>query len=229
MLRDFRQFVIGMTIFCATLVMGFGATEAVKSIKSTPSVSVQQVQEIDNDFELMPDGRTIVLSGEVSSRTYGSFVRATTQALLQRSNNNNFTIILQTPGGDGSATVAMMNHIKMLQQEHGFRFTMIVTGGAHSAGSYLFMMGDERIIYRGGTLMWHTIFGQLNARDLWTRINDEQREYIQLLDNFVVNTFKELFPYITDEWIDETFWNTDMTWMTAEEALKLGIATRILG
>jgi ATP-dependent protease ClpP protease subunit len=119
-----------------------------------------------------------------------------------------------------------MNRIKLLQSQ-GVKFTMIIPARGYSAGSYIFMMGDERIMYDGAKLMWHTITGQAKHDSRLFR-NDEQKGVMLDLDNFVVQQFRNKFPHIKEEWIQSTFFNSGMTYMTALEAKLMGICTKII-
>lgn len=178
----------------------------------------ERLQHVDSDFETLADG-TIILSGGVDEDTYKEFYRATSVGKKE------YTLLIMTKGGCAFNTVAIMNRIEILQAE-GVRFKMIVPGNGFSAGSYIFMMGDERIMYRGAQLMWHTITGQMKS--VGRVIPEESRQMSLNLDMYVVEKFEELFPYITKEWIHHAFWNSGMTWMTSEQALLMGIATKII-
>jgi ATP-dependent protease ClpP protease subunit len=179
---------------------------------------VQREQNVDSDFETLPNGE-LILSGNVDGDTYKEFLRATSTG------KKHYTLKIMTNGGCAYNTVAVMNRIELLQSQ-GVKFTMIVPGKGFSAGSYIFMMGDERIMYRGSFLMWHTITGQAKFNE--KTIAETHESLIRGLDEYVVGKFVELFPHITKEWVDSTFWNSGMTWQTAEQALLMGIATKIV-
>lgn len=179
---------------------------------------VQRQQNVDSDFEKLNDG-TIILSGGVNEDTYKEFLRHTSDG------KKHYTIHIMTNGGCAYNTIAIVNRIETLQRQ-GVKFTMIVPGNAFSAGSYIFMMGDERIMYRGSYLMWHTISGQ--AKHDGRAIPESRKELLVGLDTYIVNKFKEQFPFITDEWVDSTFWNSGMTWQSALSAKLMGICTKII-
>jgi ATP-dependent protease ClpP protease subunit len=167
---------------------------------------------------MLPDG-TISIAGKIYEHSYAEFVRMTTTG------EKEYTIRLNTFGGDALATVGILHHIKDMQRK-GVKFTMIVQTKAMSAGAYMFMMGDKRIMYTGTSLMWHTIRGQFKKKKQdWSTVRGVVAAN---LDNFVVSEFERRFPHIDKVHINEWFWNTDMTFMGATEALLWGIATDVI-
>jgi len=176
-----------------------------------PSISTSSVA-------ILPD-ESIMFSGKVYEDTYREFVRWTSD------NKKHYTIYLNTFGGDAFATIGILHRINELQ-EQGVKFTMICQTKALSAGSYIFMMGDERIMYTGTSLMWHTVRGQFKKKGkAWST---EKGIVITQLDNVVVGYFEKRFPHIDKALIYEWFWNTDTTYMGATEALLHGIATDVV-
>jgi len=167
---------------------------------------------------IMPD-ESIMISGNVYENTYREFLR------LTMTGKKHYTVRLHTNGGDAFSTVAIVHRMKELQAQ-GVTFTTIVGGKAFSAGSYIFMMGDRRIMYGGTNLMWHTVKGQFKIKGrAWPT---DRGVVISNMDNFVVETFSQRFPDIDKKHIYEWFWNTDMTYMSATEALLWGIATEVI-
>jgi ATP-dependent protease ClpP protease subunit len=184
------------------------------------SVVEQSISEFNSheSITLMPD-ESIVLSGNVYENTAREFER------LTMTGKKHYTVRIHTNGGDAFSTVAMVHRIKDLQKQ-GVKFTMIVKAKAFSAGSYLFMMGDERIMYNGSLLMWHTV----NGKRVWyKKARSEERGVVfDTIDNFIVGEFEKKFPDIPKEKVNHWFWNTDLTWMTSTEALLWGIATQVI-
>ena len=204
--------VLGICTLVVALLLGGGCTV---------NNNVVREQSVDSDFERLPDG-TLILSGNVDEDTFKEFYRHTSDG------KDHYTLNIMTNGGCAYNTVAIMNRIIMLKKQ-GVKFTMIVGGHGFSAGAYIFMMGDERIMYRGSNLMWHMMKGQMQTDGNWNRVTiQERKSMLERMDNFVVNTFRKQFPHIKEVWIQETFWNSGMSWMTCEQALLMGIATKIM-
>ena len=175
-----------------------------------------------DDVERQDDG-AIILSGNVDEDTFKEF-RA-----LTLDGKDHYTIILMTNGGCGYNTVAIMNRIDTMQKA-GVKFTMYITGHGFSAGSYIFMMGDERIMNRGSHLMWHTITGQIEADGKMYQLDKYPSRKAMLIgmDQYVVGMFEKRFPHVTKEWVHSTFWNSGRTFQSAQSALLMGIATKIV-
>jgi ATP-dependent protease ClpP protease subunit len=173
---------------------------------------------IDNDIEQLADG-SIIISGGVDEDTYKEFLRATLDG------KRHYTIRLMTNGGCAYNTIAIMTRMAELQKQ-GVKFTTMVMGHGFSAGSYIFMMGDERIMGSGANLMWHTMSGV--AKVTGRMIPQDRIKMITEMDHWVVEMFEKRFPNIPKEWIQRAFWDENLTWMSAKEALFFGIATRVL-
>jgi len=203
--------LLALLLLGAALVFGGCTATTQDSIMKTTRVAT-------DDIERQDDG-TIIFSGGIDEDSYKEF-RA-----LTLDGRDHYTLIIMTNGGCGYNTVAIMNRIETLQKQ-GVKFTTYIAGNGHSAGSYIFMMGDERLMNRGSVMMWHTITGQSKFDS--KIIPEQRREFLLYMDNYVVNKFRERFPHIKEEWIKETFWNSGMTFMTAKAAKHMGIATRIV-
>ena len=208
--RDMKK-LLALLLLGAALVFG-GCTA------QNNSDLVRTTQVWTDDVDIQPDG-AIIISGGVDEDTFKEF-RA-----LTLDGRDHYTIILMTNGGCGYNTIAIMNRIETLQKQ-GVKFTTYITGHGHSAGSYIFMMGDERIVNNGSVMMWHTMNGQLKHDN--RKIPEERQAYMLYMEEDVVNKFGEGFPHIKEEWIQETFWNSGMSFMTATSAKLMGIATKIV-
>ena len=208
--REMKKF-LALLLLGAALVFG-GCTV------SSPNIIVRTIEIDDSDVDIQADG-AIIISGGVDEDTFKEFRSLTLDG------RDHYTIILMTNGGCGYNTVAIMNRIETLQKQ-GVKFTTYITGHGHSAGSYIFMMGDERIVNNGSVMMWHTMNGQLKHDN--RKIPEERQAYMLYMDEYVVNKFRERFPHIKEEWIKETFWDSGMSFMTATSAKLMGIATKIV-
>ena len=180
--------------------------------------NVQRTQSIDGDIEQLSDG-TIIISGGVDEDTYKEFLRATLTG------KKHYTIRIMTNGGCAYNTIAIMTRMEQLQKQ-GVKFTTQIMGHGYSAGAYIFMMGDERILGSGANLMWHTMTGV--AKESGRTIPADRIKLISEMDHWVVGMFEKRFPHITKEWIQRAFWDENLTWMNAKEARLMGIATKVL-
>ncbi len=202
----FKKLIITIGLILALTVGGCTTTNIVRQ------------QTIDTDIEMLSDG-SIIYSGGVDEDNYKEFLRYTL------SGKKHYTIRLHTSGGDAYSTIAVISRIKLLQSQ-GVKFTMIVPAKAYSAGSFIFMMGDERIMHSGAKLMWHTSYAQ--AKHSNKRVHPDAKKPWLHCDNWIVEEFRKQFPHITEEWIQSTFFNSGPTWQTAIEAKLMGICTKIV-
>lgn len=202
--------LIATIVLGAALILGGCATQQ----------TINHTNTYTDDVDKHADG-TIIISGDFDEDTFKEF-RA-----LTLDGKDHYTVMIMSNGGCAYNTIAIINWIEILQAR-GVKFTMIVPGNGFSAGSYMFMMGDERIMYRGSHLMWHTITGQIKSDGNWWKIPTSRHGFMLGMDKYIVGMFTKRFPHITDEWVESTFWNSGMTFMSAEQALLMGIATKII-
>lgn len=137
---------------------------------------------------------------------------------LQNVRTQNIDLHLNTPGGDVFDGVAIYNALL----SHKAKVTTYVDSLAASAGSFIAMAGDQRIIARTGQMMIHDAHGLAvgNATDM--------RELAELLDK---NSDNIAGIYAERAGGTITAWRKAMkneTWYSAQEALKANLATEIM-
>lgn len=155
---------------------------------------------------------------DVIGEHWGEGVRAKDVRAALRSAQDAKTIKLKlnTMGGDIFEGLAMYNGLK----SHGARVIVEVDGIAASMGSILAMAGDEIIVPKSAWVMIHNPwgFGIGSSEDL--------RDHADLLDKqkeTLVNIYAERTgqkPADIRKWMDAE------TWMTGDEAVELGFATK---
>lgn len=129
-------------------------------------------------------------------------------------------IHINSGGGSVSQGVSIYNTIK---QYTGGSVTVYVDGLAASIASIIALAGEKLVMAEGSLLMWHyahTIMAG-NATDLRHEADVLEQHNNTLIDIYAANT-----PLSREE-IDAMM--AAETWLTAAEALELGIATDIAG
>lgn len=131
------------------------------------------------------------------------------------------TIHIHSVGGDAGAGLAIYNRLKNLEA----KITTINDGLAASAGSVIFMAGEERLVNPGSILMVHQasmgICGMCNIPEL--------KAHIKMLDAYnraMINAYSERTgrdPGEIKGLVDRE------TWMTGQEAVDNGFATELIG
>jgi ATP-dependent protease ClpP protease subunit len=175
---------------------------------------------------------TMMISGRVTEDTFGEFLTF----INKHPGIKQLNILIHTNGGDAYSTVGIMNKINELKKS-GMKIKTVVHAKAYSAGGYLFLMGDERVVYEGSTLMFHTILQQRTraqvaadrerSRNAAIGINVAER-----LDNFVRARFIEVTN--CSEKVADYFLNgtkeedTSAQWMSGLTAYNLGVATEYI-
>jgi len=166
------------------------------------------------------DNSVIVMHEEMIMFDFIEFMRLTSDPTIKH-----YEIIIHSLGGNAITCIAVMNRILELKRE-GVTFTTRTYGAAMSAGAYIFLMGDERIMYEASTLMFHTMQSQANEYQ-WANEEPGVRNMIVRYDNFVRNRFKEITG-MSDRsckyWLD----GGDEQYMSAETAYNVGIATEYI-
>ena len=154
----------------------------------------------------------IVVSDSVYASDFFEFYVAT-----EHKGVKHYHIMIHSPGGSPWATIGIINRILELKAK-GVRFTTETYSTASSAGSYIFMMGDERIMHKGSVLMWHTMEAQGGHR---------YKEWQKRCDNFIRKMFKRITGFsdkLVHAWLD----SGKAQWMSCETAYNVGIATKII-
>ena len=131
---------------------------------------------------------------------------------------SNINVYINSYGGEVGEGIAIYNALK----RHPAQVTTYCDGFACSIASVIFMAGDERVMGNPSRLMIH---------DAWTDVYganaDELRKQADDLDNITDMSVKAYMQHIN---ITEEELRAKMkaeSWLTEEEALEMGFATRI--
>ena len=178
----------------------------------TASATFEQLNKGDN--------KVIVMHDQMAFEDFIQFMRLTSNPKIKH-----YEIIIHSPGGAAITCIAVMNRIRELQRK-GVTFTTKIYGMGMSAGSYVFMLGDERIIYEGGSLMWHTIQAQVPQYQ-WDALDPQMRALLTSWDDYIRARFQEasgMSKESCDYWLD----GGTAQFMGAETAFNTGIATEYI-
>jgi len=163
---------------------------------------------------------TIFITSTVSDATFESFYKQTMYDL------DHYRIVLNTNGGGAHACIGIMTRIQELQAR-GVYITTEVYSKAFSAGAFIWMMGDRRIMHTGAQLMWHTIEPQqaYAGTDIYERVSLERIDSLTLADAWVWNMTKRQMNLVDPMTLETMLLYTGMTFMDAEQAKELGMLT----
>jgi ATP-dependent protease ClpP protease subunit len=180
---------------------------------------------IQADFTQL-DRNTIVMNEQILTDDFNQFLK-----IVHNKSPRHWTIIIQTPGGDVYSTIAIMNMILEMKVE-GHTFTTISYGRAMSAGTYIWLMGDTRILYSGTSLLWHDLMGQALARShqYGIPIPPAALDIMRICDKRLHDICKhQLKGIMTADEVDELLRGKAFRFMSAETAYKMGMVTTLLG
>lgn len=135
---------------------------------------------------------------------------------LKELDANSITVHINSYGGEVSQGLAIYNTLK----DSKMKVTTVCDGFACSAASVVFMAGDERIIKEASLLMIHNAWTY--ARGDYNELK-KQAEDLEKITQASVNAYKSKVN-ISEEKIKELM--DKETWITAEEAVEYGFATK---
>ena len=136
------------------------------------------------------------------------------------------TIELSSGGGSITDGNFLMGKIEKFKEEYGYKIITRVNGYAYSMAFMIFIMGTEREIYRYSDVMIHDAATGMNGYMKADEINDLnewfKRDWIKTKKIIIEKT------KITDEQLEDMKARKLDWFMESDEALKLGVATKII-
>lgn len=162
---------------------------------------------------------TLYLYDEIS---YWGVSAADFVAELSGLDNKDFTLRVNSPGGDVFEGISILNNLR----NYPGRVTAVVDGMAASAASFILMGCDEVVMSRNTELMIHDAWGVCmgNSADM----RDTADRLDKVSDNIAdVYGQKAGAPDGIDP---ATHWRAEMQkeiWYSAEEAVAVGLADRV--
>ena len=136
------------------------------------------------------------------------------------------TIELSSGGGSITDGNFLIGKIEKFKEEYGYKIITRVNGYAYSMAFMIFIMGTEREIYRYSDVMIHDAATGMNGYMKADEINDLnewfKRDWVKTKKIIIEKT------KITDEQLEDMK-SRKLDWfMESDEALKLGVATKII-
>ena len=187
-----------------------------------------EIEHTDTNASMMPTGGIVMPSGKIlisdfDSTTIRNFLIATEDL-------KDYHFIINTGGGSALNSTTMINRIEFLQN-CGAHITTEIIGYGMSAGTFLFLMGDERIVHEGAVLMLHGA----GVQQGYTRMNKKTAcdaegqealcDFLTILDQNVIDLLRQK-TLMTDKDIDSWMYFDDYNFMDSEEAFELRLATQ---
>lgn len=178
--------------------------------------------DIDRLFDHHVDipGRTIFISDDIADYSYEPFIKAIT--LLDRTPGE-IEIIMNTPGGDIMAGMAMYDAIKRCDNN----VRIVGTGSVMSMGSIILQAADERQMTERAYMLIHYGSGWahghmkdvVNQADWYKRLNTE-------MEDILLEKIREKHPQYDREQFKHRF--AYDAFLSASEALEMGLVDTIV-
>lgn len=131
-------------------------------------------------------------------------------------------VVINSTGGNMYESINIFDVMESVNN----KVITICLGCAMSGGFIAFMGGDERLVYPQSTLMMHQIKLWITGENRTSVVKEGEhttKASIVLAENFAKKTKKS-----KQWWIKEVFSAPHDYYFTPEEAVKYGIATRII-
>lgn len=164
---------------------------------------------------------TINIFGDITSMPYEEFGDVSASSLIKEleeiSNAKTINVHISSYGGEVKDGLAIYNALK----NHKAKVKTYVDSFACSIASVIFMAGEERIMNNASLLMIHNAwtFAEGNAEELRKQADD-----LDKITNASINIYLEKIN-ISENQLKKLMDNE--TWLTPEECLEMGFATKI--
>jgi ATP-dependent Clp protease protease subunit len=166
-----------------------------------------------------PESRTVMIDEEINEHTIGLALRGI-RSLVMNDSESKITLILSTYGGDLYSAYGLYDYLRTLSCP----IQTIGIGQVMSAGTLLFLAGDERIALPHTTFMVHSASMELDESKTYAVATDSieiQRIWGELCETYAYRTSHK----------DAAWWKRwakyEDRYLTAAEALDMGLATEI--
>jgi len=187
------------------------------------------------DYDIYTETRTIYIGSVESDMDKGE--SGTDAAMAERAikglhlldtsapvGDKAITVIMNNPGGDYYHGMAIYDAIKSCKNH----VTVVIYGHVMSMGSIILQAADKRVMTQNSTLMIH--YGYINADGAsknFERIAAENKRLDKVTEKILLDRIKQKNPKFLPNKIKEML-EFD-TFLTAEQALELGLIDEILG
>ena len=168
--------------------------------------------------------KTVLINGSFYESSFEQFMKETEDPRIKH-----YTLRITSSGGDAYSCTGMISRILELKKR-GVTFTTITYTKAFSAGAFIFMMGDNRIMHQGSQLMFHTVSSQYayEEKDLFANpYADQARRTIFPLDENIERLTLYAMDYLPEATVWALLYSGPM-FITATDAYELGIATELI-
>jgi ATP-dependent Clp protease protease subunit len=148
-------------------------------------------------------------------------------AILEKMNNEQITVILNTCGGDIFQGMMIYDTIKASKA----RVVIKAMGQASSMGSIILQAGDERVMSAHAFLMFHLGSPETSGLNIYEVLANAKHEleFGNKIDMILYNRIKDKHDKDNKAFTKQKFqdMNFKSKFLTAEETVEMGLADRI--
>ena len=182
--------------------------------------TVRGIQPVAMDDEMLLS-RNIFLIEPVTAQSSADLIKQL-MYLENSQDNEPITLYINSPGGDVSSGLAVYDYIKTMQSP----VNTVCIGMAASMGAILFLSGQNRSMLENSQVMIHDPSFAKNSLS-GSKPLEIQKQLDKLID--VRKTLVDIIVENSNMNEEEVYNKTkEDTYLTASEAMKLGIATEII-
>lgn len=182
--------------------------------------TVRGIQPVAMDDEMLLS-RNIFLIEPVTAQSSADLIKQL-MYLENSQDNEPITLYINSPGGDVSSGLAVYDYIKTMQSP----VNTVCIGMAASMGAILFLSGQTRSMLENSQVMIHDPSFAKNILS-GSKPLEIQKQLDKLID--VRKTLVDIIVENSNMNEEEVYNKTkEDTYLTASEAMKLGIATEII-
>lgn len=174
------------------------------------------------DYDLHLPTRTLYLGGEVEEGMAERFLKG--MMLLESKSKEPITVIINSGGGDEYHGLAIYDAIAASP----CHVTVKMYGHAMSMGSWIPQAADERLMSASATIMIHYgSWGGYEMESIHVRsMHKENERLTKAMEQEYLRRIREKHPDFPLSRLRK--WLTEERYITAEEAVELGLADRII-
>jgi ATP-dependent Clp protease protease subunit len=132
-------------------------------------------------------------------------------------------IIINSYGGVIYDCLALLSKIERFQQEYKYKIITELTGKGMSCGAFIFCFGDERLINRFGTLLFHQLSAGHYGNYTQLKIGHDEDVRLQTLINDLIVKKTSIPRELLEQKIDGKDW-----YLSPEDCIKYDVATKII-
>ena len=192
-------------------------------------MDLNQLVQISLERQRYLEANGIFFLGEINDVEAVRMGQAIMSMAVERQDRPDKPITARYYSGGGSvgAGLAMMELIYRARTLYKVTINTAVTGYAYSMGAIVFQAGDQRLIGSYSTLMLHSPQWELSGTD--QRIFNDYAILAKHYKNLVSNIFAQRSGKRDQDWWERFIYSGRDRFLTAEEAIELGLADEIYG